>query len=195
MIRYWSHIDKVLIIYGRFCKWSIPYPGTPNHDAKSQIDQGRCRYISITYRSGIDYGQFCHNAIIGISWKVLIIYRSSVWICRVAEYSQNTHPIRGYQTTMLNHRLIKVAIIDQISIKYWLWTVLPGSVPYPGMPNHDAESQIDQGRYWSRYTARLLFSEYLRCSWRLSSYEVPPSVTTRLLAGSGTAKVLCNGCT
>ena len=27
------------------------------------------------------------------------------------------------------------------------------------------------------YTARLLFSEYLRCGWLPSSYEVPPEVT------------------
>ena len=35
------------------------------------------------------------------------------------------------------------------------------------------------------HTARLLFSEYLRYGWLLSSYEVPPSVPTlRLLAGT-----------
>ena len=45
------------------------------------------------------------------------------------------------------------------------------------------------------YTARLLFSEYLRCGWLLSSYKVPPSVPTRVLGSGGTAKVLCNGCT
>ena len=36
----------------------------------------------------------------------------------------------------------------------------------------------------SKYTARLLFSEYLCCGWLLSSYDVPPSVTMRLLAGT-----------
>ena len=30
----------------------------------------------------------------------------------------------------------------------------------------------------SNYTARLLFSEYLRCGWLPSSYEVPPSVNS-----------------
>ena len=39
--------------------------------------------------------------------------------------------------------------------------------------------------WMKNYTARLLFSEYLRCGWlMLSSYEVPPSVPTRLLAGT-----------
>ena len=59
----------------------------------------------------------------------------------------------------------------------------PSSQREPIFSRSCAGTMAGVGRGYNRfvlllvYTAILLFSEYLRCGWLLSSYEVPPSVT------------------